>query len=199
MDRLERLIAAIWLGSGFFLILASSAAFRVAPGREAAADMVGAMLTRWHYIALAAPLALFALELRRVRPLILVLVFACLVAATAQGFVDLRIRSMRWSSPVSISGLHPGHPTRRAFGRLHALSMGLLLVQVLGAAAVVMAAPRREPAPESAVAAPSSEVEPVRSGDSPAADSDGANAPSPAGEAQAGSADAGVPPDARPD
>ena len=67
MEALQRLIAALWLGSAFFLMLSASAAFRAAGNTSIAADVVGSMLTRWHYIALAAPLALFALELRRAR------------------------------------------------------------------------------------------------------------------------------------
>lgn len=59
---IARFVHAIWLGSGIFLILAAQAAFRAAPNATAAADVVGAMLSRWHYIALAAPLALLALE-----------------------------------------------------------------------------------------------------------------------------------------
>jgi hypothetical protein len=146
MERIQRLIAALWLGSAFFLMLAASAAFRAAPTPTAAADVVGAMLTRWHYVSLAGPLLLFVLELRRVRSLVLSILFASLLIATAQGFVDLRIRSIRWSAPSAISSMSPGNPVRRRFGQLHGLSMSLLLLQALAAAAVVMAAPRKEQA-----------------------------------------------------
>lgn len=127
-------------------MLAASAAFRAAPDATAAADVVGAMLTRWHYIALAAPLALFALELRHLRRSVLILVFIALMLAAAQAFVDLRIRTIRAMSPVSISSLHSGHPVRKRFGALHGLSMTLLLLQAIAAAAVVAARdPREEP------------------------------------------------------
>jgi hypothetical protein len=146
MSRIQRLIAALWLGSAFFLMLAASAAFRAAPSPAAAADVVGAMLTRWHYIALAAPLALFAMELRRVRRVVLVVLFVALMLAAAQAFVDLRIRSMRMSSPVSISSLDRRHPARRRFGALHGVSMFLLLAQAVASAAVVAARDRRDDA-----------------------------------------------------
>jgi MbtH protein len=126
-------------------MLAASAAFRAAPNATAAADVVGAMLARWHYIALAAPLALFALMLRHARRFVLVVLFAALMLAAAQVFVDLRIRAIRMSSPVSISSLDRNHPVRKRFGALHGVSMLLLLVQALAAAVVVAARERGEP------------------------------------------------------
>lgn len=119
-------------------MLAASAAFRSAPNPTAAADIVGAMLTRWHYIALGAPLLLFVLEMRRPRRVALVLLFVAVLIAAGQAFIDLRIRTIRWSSPVPISSLPVTHPTRKTFGALHGVSMALLLMQTLAAAAVVM-------------------------------------------------------------
>jgi hypothetical protein len=120
-------------------MLAASAAFRAAPNAAAAADVVGAMLARWHYIALAAPLALFALTVRHARRFTLILLFVALLLAAAQVFVDLRIRAIRTSSPVSISSLDRDHPVRKRFGALHGASMMLLLVQAIAAAVVVAA------------------------------------------------------------
>jgi len=144
VDRLQRLIAALWLGSAFFLMLAASAAFRAAGHPTVAADVVGAMLTRWHYIALAAPLLLFALELRRVRRLVLIALFLGLLLAAAQSLVDLRIRSIRAASVVPVSELDRNDPVRRRFGALHGISMVLLLAQTLAAAAVVISRTKRE-------------------------------------------------------
>ena len=140
MLALSRLVAALWFGSAVFLMLAASAAFRSSPNSTVAADVVGSMLSRWHYIALAAPLALFALELRHARKLVLIVLFATIVIAAAQTFVDLRIRSIRTSSPIPISELPKEDPIRRRFGALHGFSMMLLLAQAI-AAAVVVAAP----------------------------------------------------------
>ncbi|MEO6486336.1 MAG: hypothetical protein ABIO78_00170 [Thermoanaerobaculia bacterium] len=124
---------AIWLGSGIFLILAAQAAFRAAPNSTVAAAVVGAMLSRWHYIALAAPLVLLALEWRRARTAVLIVIFAGVVFAAAQAMVDLRIRSIRMSSAIPMSELSRQDPVRRQFGRLHGLSMLLLLMQVIAA------------------------------------------------------------------
>lgn len=123
-------------------MLAASAAFRSSPNSTVAADVVGAMLNRWHYIALAAPLALFALELRNARKLVLVVLFATILVAAAQAFVDLRIRTIRASSPIPMSELAKEDPVRRKFGALHGVSMMLLLVQAIGAGVVVAAAPK---------------------------------------------------------
>jgi hypothetical protein len=162
VEALQRLIAALWLGSAFFLMLSAQAAFRAAGNTSIAADVVGSMLTRWHYIALAAPLALFALELRRARPLILILLFVAIVLAAGQSFVDLRIRSIRASSPIAISNLDRTDPVRRRFGALHGLSMVLLLAQTLIAATVVLAGtPHRKPEPMIAAAEPQP-IEPRR-------------------------------------
>jgi len=125
-------------------MLAASAAFRAAGHPTVAADVVGAMLTRWHYIALAAPLLLFALELRRVRRLVLIALFLGLLLAAAQSLVDLRIRSIRAASVVPVSELDRNDPVRRRFGALHGISMVLLLAQTLAAGAVVISRTKRE-------------------------------------------------------
>ena len=135
----HRLLSSLWLGGAFFLMLAASAAFRVSPNATAAADVVGAMLNRWHYIALAAPLALLVMELRRSRRFVLIVLFLAVLLASAQVFVDLRIRAMRVSSPVAISSLERNHPVRKRFGALHGASMALLLLQAIAAALVVAA------------------------------------------------------------
>jgi MbtH protein len=125
-------------------MLAASAAFRIAPSPAVAADVVGAMLARWHYIALAAPLLLFAIELRRVRRAVLIVLFTALVLAAAQALVDLRIRAIRTTAPVPVSSLDRNHPMRRQFGALHGASMLLLLLQTIAAAGVVAAREKRD-------------------------------------------------------
>lgn len=139
MMRVQRLVAGLWLGSAFFMMLAASAAFRSASTPTEAADVVGAMLTRWHYIALAAPLLLFVFELRRVRYGVLIVLFIAIIVASLQGFADVRIRHIRFASDIPISHLDRDNPLRRQFRMLHGLSSGLLLVQALLAAIVVMA------------------------------------------------------------
>lgn len=123
-------------------MLASTAAFRAAPNATAAADVVGAMLARWHYIAIGAPLLAFALELRYARRWVLIVLFIGIVLAAAQGFVDVKIRSMRMSAPAPISELRREDPLRRRFGMLHGVSMMLLVLQTAAATAVVLSSHR---------------------------------------------------------
>ena len=132
-----RFVHALWFGSGVFLIIAAWAAFKTAHNPTSAADFVGAMLTRWHYIGLAAPLALLALEWRRARLHVLVIVFIAVVFAAGEAMVDLRIRKIRAASPVPITELSRQDPLRKQFGRLHGLSTVLLLAQVLCAGAAL--------------------------------------------------------------
>jgi hypothetical protein len=134
---ITRLIQAIWLGSGVFLLLTASAAFNAASNPTDAANVVGAVLVRWHYIALLAPLALMFLEWRRSRPIMLMILFAAVLFASFQGLLDTRIRMIRESSLAPISSLSSNDPVRRQFGMLHGMSSLLLVGQVIAAAAVV--------------------------------------------------------------
>lgn len=137
---LVRLLEAFWLGSAIFLVtVAAPAAFRGAGGPSAAADVVGLMLTRWHYIALVVPVILLLLNLRRGRSLVVALLTLVIFFAAMQGMVDLRARALRVSSVVPISSLEPAHPVRRQFGRLHGFSMMLLAAQIVGGMAIVAA------------------------------------------------------------
>jgi MbtH protein len=140
-------------------MLASSAAFRAAGSPAIAADVVGSMLTRWHYIALAAPLALFAIELRNVRRAVLIVVFTGLVLGALQAFVDLRIRAIRNSSVVPVSELDRSDPVRRRFGMLHGVSMMLLALQAIAAGVVVAAREQRKESPVMSSFDPESELE----------------------------------------
>lgn len=134
---ISRLIQAVWLGSGVFLMLSAAAAFSAASNTTDAANIVGAILTRWHYIALFAPLLLMFLEWRRSRPVMLVILFIAILLASFQALVDTRIRVMRAESFVPISSLAKDDPVRRQFGMLHGISQLFLLGQVIAAGVAV--------------------------------------------------------------
>ena len=121
------------------MILAALAAFRTLTTPTDAANVVGAVLTRWHYIALLAPLALLALEWRRSRALVLGLLLLAIVLASAQALIDTRIRAIRLESPVAISALPRESAVRRHFGTLHGFSSLLLVAQVIVAGAAIAA------------------------------------------------------------
>jgi len=120
------------------VIVAALAAFRTLNTATDAANVVGAILTRWHYIALLAPLALLIIEWRRARTLILGMLFVAILFASAQALVDTRIRTIRMESTVAISALPRTDPVRRRFGALHGLSSVLLVAQVAVAGAAVL-------------------------------------------------------------
>jgi hypothetical protein len=93
------------------------------------------MLTRWHYIALAAPLLLLAIEWRRMRTGVIVIVFAAILFAAFEALIDIRLHAMRMSGD------------RRFFGMLHGISSLLLIGQVLCAAGAVAAIERDDHSP----------------------------------------------------
>ncbi|MFN2238977.1 MAG: DUF4149 domain-containing protein [Thermoanaerobaculia bacterium] len=135
------LIQGLWFGAGAFLVfVAAPAAFGVAPSREVAGNVVGAMLSRWHVLALAAPLALLLIEWKRhdlERTFRVVVLAAALLLASGQVGADLRVRAMRFRSATPISQLSPSSPARIAFGRLHGISMLLMALQVVCAGLAV--------------------------------------------------------------
>jgi len=134
---ITRLIQALWLGSGVFLMLSASAAFSAATNPTDAANVVGAILTRWHYIALLAPLLLMFLEWRRSRPVMLVILFVAVLLASFQALLDTRIRMIRAESFTPISSLPSNDPVRRQFGMLHGASQLFLLGQVIAAGTAI--------------------------------------------------------------
>lgn len=133
----HRWIGSLWLGAGAFILIVASAVFSAAGTPTSAANVVGAILSRWHYIALAAPALLLLLEWRSPRSRIVAVLFAGVLLATLQVVVDMRIRQIRNGSPVPISSLARTDPVRRRFGLLHGVSSLLLVAEVLAAAAFV--------------------------------------------------------------
>lgn len=128
---ITRLVQALWFGTAAFLLIAAAAAFRAASSPSEAANVVGAMLTRWHYISLFAPLTLMMLEWRRSRPAILLTLFVAIVLASGGAILDTRIRAMRLESAFPISERSREDPIRQRFGMMHGLSSALLLLELL--------------------------------------------------------------------
>ena len=143
MNAARRLLLALWLGGGAVLLaIAAPAAFSASPTPVAAADVVGAMLSRWHYLEILAPVILLLIELRRARPLQAVratLLALAILLGSIQIGLDLHIRTIRAGAPIPISLLSRDHPTRRRFGFFHGLSSLAMLLQVVAAAGVVAA------------------------------------------------------------
>ena len=143
MKALARLIASLWFGSAAFLLaVAAPAAFRASESPASAANVVGAMLGGWHYIAVLAPIALLAIEWRRARGFVIAVVFAGVLFAAVEVAIDFRVRAIRAALLVPISSLSRFDPVRRRFGLLHGISSMALLAQVFIAAAATIAIER---------------------------------------------------------
>lgn len=121
------------------MLIAAPAAFDAAPDRTTAANIVGAMLSRWHLLAVIAPLVLLARDHRRGLPstLRVVVLASAIILAVAQIGVDMKIGAIRAGSPVAISALAPDDPVRKKFGMLHGVSSLLMLLQVVAAGIAV--------------------------------------------------------------
>jgi len=128
------------------MFVAAPAAFRASDSPTNAANVVGAMLTGWHYIALLAPILLLLIEWRRARGAVIALVFAGVLFAALEVALDLRVRAVRAASVVPISSLQRNDPVRRRFGLLHGMSSLSLAMQILIAAAATVAI-ERDPTP----------------------------------------------------
>lgn len=134
----KRAIHAIWLGAAVFILLVAGPVFRAAGDSITAGNVVGAMLARWHYIALGAPVLLLVIEWKRGRTALIVLLAAAAFFAATQTMLDLKIRQMRRQSVESISSLPEESPRRRLFGALHGISSTMLLLQAIAALGVVV-------------------------------------------------------------
>ena len=134
---LSRILGGLWFGAGVFILIVAPAVFASAGSPTSAANVVGAMLTRWHYISLLVPAILLVTEWRNARGRIVALLFTGVLLATSAAMIDMRIRQIREQSPVPISSLAASNPLRRRFGMLHGVSSLLLIAQVLAAAALL--------------------------------------------------------------
>jgi hypothetical protein len=146
MKALARLITAVWFGSAAFLLfIAAPSAFRASDSATNAANVVGAMLGGWHYIAVVAPIALLVIEWRRARSAVIAVIFAGVIFAACEVAIDLHIRSIRNASPVPISSLSRNDPVRRRFGMFHGVSSLLLIAQVIAGGVATVVIERDEP------------------------------------------------------
>lgn len=132
---ISRVLGGLWLGSGAFILIVAPAVFAAAGTPTNAANVVGAILSRWHYIALLTPALLLLMEWRRARGRIVAVLFTGVVLAASQAMVDVQIRQIRAGSPVPVSSLARTDPVRQRFGMLHGVSSLLLVAQVLAALA----------------------------------------------------------------
>ena len=131
------LLLAAWLGAAlYFTVVVTRAAFAVLPSRTMAGALVGQTLpvlfdTGMVVGAVLVATALFASS-GSARTASLVGGIAIVVLCALARFVILaRIAQLRLTLPAAIDSLAVTDPARRAFGQLHALSVGALGLAML--------------------------------------------------------------------
>lgn len=139
------LVLSAWLGAAvFFSAIVAPAAFRALPDASAAGALVRATLPALFYAGIAGGLvslwlgasgaSVFA---RGVRTACAVGVALC--CAVGQFVAVRRIERLRARLTTPIESLGPSDPVRVTFGRLHALSVGLLgLAMILAVVTIVL-------------------------------------------------------------
>jgi len=141
------LLLAAWLGAAlYFTVVVTRAAFAVLPSRTMAGALVGQTLpvlfdTGMVVGAVLVATALFASS-GAARTASLVGGIAIVVLCALARFVILaRIAQLRLTLPAAIDSLAVTDPARRAFGQLHALSVGALgLAMLMGIMVAVVLA-----------------------------------------------------------
>lgn len=145
---IELVVLAFWLGAAvLFSAVVAPAAFAVLPTRALAGDIVGRVLPVIFYAGIAVGLVTIALaraEAEEWQWSTAVVSGALIVAtcAVAQFIIGSRIELVRSRISGPVDALAPGDPLRLEFGRLHGVSVALLGVAMLAAAAALVAITR---------------------------------------------------------
>jgi hypothetical protein len=131
------LLLAAWLGAAlYFSVVVTRAAFAVLPSRAMAGALVGKTLPVLFDTGILVGVCLLVLAVRSARGIVRTtsLVGGAIIAALASlaRFVILaRIARLRLSMPAGVDSLAVTDPARRAFGQLHAASVGALGLAML--------------------------------------------------------------------
>ena len=131
------LLLAAWLGATlYFSAVVTRAAFAVLPSRAMAGALVGQTLPVLFDTGILVGVCLVALALRSAGGIVRTtsLVGGAIIAAltaVARFVILARIARLRLSMPGAVDSLAVMDPARRAFGQLHALSVGALGLAML--------------------------------------------------------------------
>ena len=131
------LLLAAWLGAAlYFSVVVARAAFAVLPSRAMAGALIGQTLPVLFDTGVLVGVCLVALALRSAGGIVRTtsLVGGALIAALtalARFVILARIARLRLSMPAAVDSLAVTDPARRAFGQLHALSVGALGLAML--------------------------------------------------------------------
>lgn len=145
-SALEAVVLSLWLGAAaLFTVSVAPAAFAVLPNRTLAGAIVGRVLPAVFYAAMIVGVVVGLLEVTArdaslVRGRGLAAVIVVVTSGIAQFIVGSRIERIRAAIPGPIEALSSDDARRVAFGRLHAVSVGLLgLAMIAAFVAVVLA------------------------------------------------------------
>lgn len=138
-------LLAFWLGAAtIFSAVVAPALFDALPTRTLAGLVVGRVLPVIFYAGIALAILSLLIELRgehHVGRLVADAVML-LTCAGAQFLVSPRIEQVRAAITGPIEQLDPADPRRLEFGRLHAVSVGLLGVAMIAALIAIIALAR---------------------------------------------------------
>lgn len=138
-------LLAAWLGASlYFSVTVTRAAFAVMPTRALAGAFVGRTLPVLFDAGMLVGIWLVATALLAPRAGSRALALGggaaiAVLTALARFVILARIERLRLAMPAAIDTLSPGDPARRAFGQLHALSVGALGLSLLIGLAVLIA------------------------------------------------------------
>lgn len=138
------MLLAAWLGAVlYFSVTVTRAAFAVLPTRALAGALVGRSLPVLFDTGMLVGLWLVATALLAPRGasrgIALGGAAIAVLTAVARFVILARIDRLRLSMPAAIDTLSPSDPARRAFGQLHALSVGALGLSMLIGLAILIA------------------------------------------------------------
>ena len=153
---LSNLLLAAWVGAAaLFTAAVAPAAFAVLPARALAGALVGRILPIVFLSGIAVAVVALVLDLPYARTALDrwrggALILAAIANGTAQFLIAPRIQQLRADMGPVIEALAIDDPKRRAFGLLHAISvgwLGLAIVAVLVAITVHAIAARHASVP----------------------------------------------------
>ncbi|MBI2409230.1 MAG: DUF4149 domain-containing protein [Gemmatimonadetes bacterium] len=134
-------LAALWIGAALLTVtVVAPGAFAVLPTRALAGEMVGRVLPVVFVGAIAVPVLIYALTpvVRRSAAAWTAGGTAVGAAAVALFLVNPRIAALRLAVVVPIDQLAPADPRRSLFGLLHAGSVVLLGLAMVGMAVLLV-------------------------------------------------------------
>ena len=145
MPVAANLLLAAWLGAAaLFIASVAPTAFAVLPARALAGAVVGRVLPVVFITGMAAATGAFLLDWPYARTSADrwrsgALVVALIANATAQFAIAPRIQALRAEMGPVIEALATDDPRRRAFGLLHAISVGWLGVAIVAVIVALVA------------------------------------------------------------